>query len=310
MADSGVQRRRFSRRSCVARAGVLSILVFSSCSLPLPHWWRSIEVELSLPDQPKWWSNLGAISYLIVMENPPGNQSTLSLESGAAQAHVHITKGGPVPVLAYPLVGGRSDLLRPAGGIFPFSLDDRGALVLSFEDGFLSELLMPVTRAGDLAGALNIARLQSEIWERSEGDPWVLDRDAILGTLVYGAMSSNRIKNLAAFRLEIEATPGLWYSGDPFRGPVVVTPELKIFDAGELPVGVHHFFLHGDDGPELELSAAKGASVAPRGEIPVLTTRAVSSSHMAAITRLDLMIDEVGWLSVNSVTGDVASGRW
>lgn len=277
----------------------------AACSLPFPQWGANSDLEVRLPTPPPAWEPLGALAFSIVV---PGRQSgepppSLRVDAGAPSIRLTIEKEFNLPILAYPLLEGRSDLLKPAGAVFPFSLDEHGRLELSYREGFLAELLFPLYGKNDLITAVNVARLSEAIWERSSGDPWSLDRRKILVTLAYGSMRSDRISLLPAFDLSIRARPGVWVAGDPFRASLVVGPEHPRLDLDRMPTDVHRFFRVGDP------ASSKPTSAEHRGSASVGARPAVMWVP-PPLERIDLVVDEDGWLSVDSATGDAESGRW
>lgn len=277
----------------------------AACSLPIPQWGTNSELEVRLPAPPPAWEPFGALAYSIVLPAPqPGQPSpSLRVDAGARSIHLTIEKSINLPILAYPLLQGRADLLRPAGGVFPFSLDERGRLELSYRDGFLAQMLFPLYGKNDLIAAVNVERLSEAIWERSLGDPWSVDRERILVTLVYGTMRSDRISLLPAFSLSISAHPGIWIAGDPFRAPLTVPLDSRAFELDRLPTGIHHFFRVSED------ATTESKSITGRGASDLGAEPRVMWMP-PPLERIDLIVSEDGWLSLDSTTGDAESGRW
>lgn len=254
----------------------LGLLV--GCSDVLPKWGRRIEIEIIVADPVAPWDRLGALDHLIVLPTVRGDDTTSESRVVAGQGSLRLTieKRTNLPILDYPLIAGRSDLLRPAGAVFPLDLEGRGRISTSYREGFLAELLVPVSATGELLEAVNVRRLRREIWERSSGDPWRLDRDAILQTLMFGAMRSDRIRARPCFDLSLEARAGTWVSGDPFYGPIVVGSEQPVLALRGLPSGAHRFFRVDDD----------------------------------MVERIDVEVTDSGWEWMDVLTGCGGSGRW
>lgn len=255
---------------------ILAGALLCGCSFPKPPFGRNIELAIRLPPPPAAWEPLGRLSYRLVAFGPDWEAESELLEQGTRQAFLSIEKGGPIPVLAYPVIGGRADLLRPAGGVFPLTLDPHGILELSYPNGPLAALLVPVIQNEALARSVNIPRLRAEIWERSGGNPWLIDREAILETLLYGVMRSDRIRNLPEFVLETSLSPGSWVSDNPFEGTVEIGGAAPRSVELALPGGIHHYFL-----------AGRGAA-----------------------ERIDVEIDEEGWTVLNRISGSAEFGSW
>ena len=256
-----------------------------------------VEVGVELPARPQAWARMGPLGYRIIVppsggdpgmtvELPPiGDRAAarpagfdLAPEGSAAAARLIIPKRMNLPLLAYPIPGGceRTDLLRPAGAVFPYSLAPDGCLVFRFEDGFLADLLTAVCGQGELLSAVNVPRLRDEIFEKAASDPWILDRGAILETLVYATMRSSRIRLLEHHSFDVPAREGEWVWGNPLRKGV--TTSEGVLPIVELPVGTHVLF-HAAGGSNIE-------------------------------DRILLRLDERGWQWLDVLTGSAGSGRW
>lgn len=267
-------RRRPRRGQGYARIGItLFVCLFIGCA-PLPQWGKQIELHLLLPPPPSQWACFGALDYLILVPEPSEEEpfTTVRVPAGSNAVRLTVGKRTNLPLLAYPLLEDRPDLLRPSGGVYPLDLEKGDVVRLSYRDGFLAELLLPMCAAGDLLEALNVSRLRRETWDRSLGDPWSLDREAILETLLYGSMRSGRIRRRPSFELSIEVPAGTWVAGNPFIAPILAPPARPLLELHGLPTGVHRFFRNDD--------------------------------------RIDVAVTEQGWLSVDRATGAAESGRW
>ena len=255
---------------------MLSVVLLGGCSFPMPGFGRTARLTVRVPPPPPAWEGLGRLSYRVTAFGPDGEIESELLEKDARQAVLAIEKGVPIPLLAYPLIDGRSDLLRPAGGVFPIDLDRHGTLELSYRNGPLAQLLIPIVQNEALARSISVPRLRNEIWERSDGNPWLVDREAILETLLYGVMRSDRIRQLPAFVLQGRFSPGLWISGNPFEEGFAFGGAEPLLVELTLPVGMHHYFRPGPKGSE----------------------------------RIDVEIDEAGWTILNEISGSAEFGSW
>ena len=107
--------------------------------------------------------------------------------------------------------GGR--LLRPAGAVVPVSAARSGALEVTWERGLLASLVLDLWRGGAYPWLLNLERLDREIEARAAGDPWQLDRQAILAALAADAMSSAALRPLPQHEVELQLPPGAGCGG-------------------------------------------------------------------------------------------------
>jgi len=250
----------------------------------------SIEVVIVLPAVPPAWEPIlraeGSPSFLV---RAPGRgrqlqevllPAPLSIQ---ATCRLKLPKRANLPVVAVPVVQGRSDLLRPAGGLFPAALSDGGKLSLSWEDGFLAALLLTLAERGQLLEALNARRLSEEIERRCAGDPWSLDQGAILTLLSLGSFRADRIKILPLRSINLHCAPGSrWVEGDPFRSSHQADA-LGALSVDPIVAGFHAYFRV--DGPAPE-------------------------DGSLGLERLDIAVTDEEWLARDSLTGVAGSGRW
>jgi len=277
--------RTLGNGAVVRGAWMLAVAAFLSAALGGCRWdsggGELVSVEVLIPEPPPAWSACGSLDYRICFPaaaaSGEGRIESVDLQRSGADAPIdlQIPKRTNLPLLLYPIPSGsgRADLLRPAGAVFPYSLTAEGRLAFRYEEGFLADLLFPVSRQVGLLEAVNVPRLRSEIREKSEGDPWGLDRGAILETLIYATMRSSRIRMLPRYSLSIPAAAGGWFWGDPFRAAVESDGRLSL---SEVPAGTHALLRMSGD----------------------------MSSYLL------LEIDERGWSSFETATGAGESGRW
>jgi hypothetical protein len=162
------------------------------------------------------------------------------------------------PLLMYPECGGGDFSLRPAGAVFPYSLDGSGRLVFSWEDGPAASVLLRLAAAGVTTAYINGARLMSEMRERSEGRVWDLDTDRISEELAEAYFRADYIRVKDRFPSAIADCPGRWLSADPFTAALEADAAGNLI-LGDLCRGTHRYWNPG--GSILDLS------VGPDGEI-------------------------------------------
>lgn len=276
--------------AAIALAALVPLGLVASAGTGCSLFGDSIEVAIVLPAVPASWEPIfraeGGPSFLV---RAPGKGRLLqellvaAPHSGQAAVRLTLPKRANLPVLAAPLVEGRSDLLRPAGALFPEAFSGGGRLALSWEEGFVAALLLKMDERGQLVEALNARRLSEEIGRRCGGDRWSLDQEAILTLLSLGSFRADRIKALPAHSVVLHCAPGSWWvEGDPFRQPVQADA-LGRLAVDSVVAGFHSFF-------RVDSPAPDGAS--------------------AALERLDVSVGAEEWLACNSLTGAAESGRW
>ena len=212
-----------------------------------------LPLALQLPELPSHWQEcFGAIAWLVVV---PGTETIIEVPAGCTQGQgILLPKRQHQPVLAFPLpAGGLCGLpasgscglpasgfcrLPPAAAVFPLDLSaDRSALLLSWEQGPLGELLQGLLRQGLEVETLNVPRLCREIQVRFPADPWTLDVDAAAAALVTGRFRVTDLRPLASRTVALELWPGRWFLESPFFVPVVAPGESGPPAAGSAEPG-------------------------------------------------------------------------
>jgi hypothetical protein len=190
-----------------------------------------------------------------------GSVATEFLSAGAAAAEIRVPKLSVVAVTAAPYVEWPAAALKPAGAVFPWHLDAEGALVLSWEQGFVGEALLGCGLAR--VQSVNVGKLTEAITAKSGGNPWRLDLWVLRGAIERGELTSRAVVQLPAFDLDLPVGPGTWISGDPFD------PTLSAGDGGVLTIfglttGVHGYFRsHSGERMGVEVTTAGWTAVIP-----------------------------------------------
>ena len=155
---------------------------------------------------------------------------------------------------------GHGRLLRPAGAVVPVSAVRSGALEVTWERGFLASLMLDLWRGGAYPWLLNLERLDREITARAAGNPWQLDREAILAALAADTMGSAALRPLPRRRVELQLPAGHWVWWNPLDPPLQSDGRSPL--ALAVPVGYH--LMLADDGRALALQAdGTGVTISP-----------------------------------------------
>lgn len=254
---------------------LLCLLLFS-CSLPsLTGGCRRVLIQL--PEIPAGLS-YACSSFSLSWPDSSGGLRHLTGVLPGSRLTVEIPVKINTPLLAFPEgsgglypagIGG----LPPAGAVWPWGEDEEGCIKLTWEAGFSAALLLDLYRLNCSVERVGYPRLQTEVMEKSQGDPWRIKREPILEALWYGIMRADKIKKKEERLLELPAARGLWVSGNPLL--------LNRFVYVEEERGAFHLY----DG-------------------------FFSFYHETGKERIDIWADEKGWCAVNSSTGYGESGSW
>ena len=232
--------------------------VLAGCDLWQEH--RLVQ----LPELPPAWRHFEVSLQLTLVDGRDGRErrlpaarpgTTLALPVGRYPASVIVARPlvtGRASVGATAPVAGGGRLLRPAGAVVPVSADRSGALEVTWERGLLASLVLDLWRGGASPWLLNLELLDRELAARAAGDPWSLNRQAILAALAADAMSSAAIRPLPPSAASSSSSrPGRWVRWNPFAPPLLSDGHSPL--ALAVPGGFH--LLLAADGRTLALQA-------------------------------------------------------
>lgn len=225
-------------------------------------------VEVLLPPMPETWDDRDwADGFRLVYRNGDGDMVERVYPAGAGGVSILLPRKTNQPVLVYP-----AGALVPAGGVFPWDLNDDEVLMLSWNHGWTALLLFRLSSAGEVCRAVNVRRLLQEVQVESDGDPWKLDMEYALRSLSYGRFSVYDLAPLRLYEPVIPALPGTWFSENPFHEP------LRAGEEGFLPTGT--------------------------------VTEGFHRYRSTGGGKIDVWLYEEGWTWLNRLTGDAESGTW
>ncbi len=252
---------------------VTAVLGIASTVLAGCDLWQEHRL-VHLPELPPAWRHFEVVLELTLVDGRDGRQrqlpaarpgATLALPLGRYPASVIVARPrvtGPAAEGGAAAVAraGNGRLLRPAGAVVPVSAARSGALEVTWERGLLASLVLDLWRGGAAPWLLNVERLDREITARAAGNPWQLDRAAILAALGADAMSSAAIRPLPQRGVEVQLPAGRWVWWNPFAPPLLSDGRARLTLA--VPGGYH--LLLADDGRALALQTdGTGVTISP-----------------------------------------------
>jgi hypothetical protein len=168
------------------------------------HWMTSCgafgpqaHVEVLIPAPPRHWTRaFPDLEFLLVFPDAAGCLQSIKVADAGKPAAIDCSKAGNTAVLAYPCISRNGEaenddagMLRPAGGLYPGSLDGSRSdptLLLDWKDGAVATVLCRLRSIGRDTSLLNAARL-SRYFQEVE-DPWKLDLNGIGEKLARGGL--------------------------------------------------------------------------------------------------------------------------
>jgi hypothetical protein len=224
-------------------AGALCLL---SCGVlgPLAH------VDVLIPTPPAHWTRaFPDLQFCLVFPDSSGREQVVIVADSGKRVAIDCSKTGNTPILAYPVsardpqgLTGRAGMLRPAGGMYPGSLDESSphpTLVLDWRDGAAATVLSRLLSLGRDTSLINAARLIR--YFRDAEDPWNLDLELIEEKLAAGKFSAYDIDQVLCRDVDVDAGAGEWFMESPFSALTTVTGEGTLSLAG-ISLGMHRLF--------------------------------------------------------------------
>ena len=169
---------------------------------------KSAEVTFHIPDMPAEMQQLEVTGYRVVVTSVDKHKE-FTAKGKSFKASVPVS--GITAVIAYPK--GTWGELKPAGFIVHGNLKSHN--YMTWDDGFAAECTGLSLASGYGSENFNFTLFQEKLVEKSEGNPWILNRDKVVYALSYGIFNMNYIKKSESHTLSIPV-PGpdcTWYAG-------------------------------------------------------------------------------------------------
>ena len=171
---------------------------------------KNTEVTFHIPDLPEEMQQLEVSGYQVVVTSVDKHKE---LTAKGQSFKVSVPVSGITSILAYPV--GTWGKLKPAGFIVHGNLKAHNCL--TWDDGFAAECTGYALNSGYESENFNFTLFQQKLIEKTDGNPWILNRDIIIYALSYGIFNMNYIKKAESHTLSIpvQGPDGTWCSGTP-----------------------------------------------------------------------------------------------
>ena len=171
---------------------------------------------------------------------------------------VRLPKRSGVAVLAYPLYPNLPSVFRPAGAVFPDTLDESGRLVLSWRDGFLAQRYHRLSGLSVPLERVNTPKLRRRIDFVAGDDPWVLDAEALETAIADSTLAAASVRRREARQVTFKLEPGTWIRSSALAPMLLVGSD----GTGEMTACLgYHPLVHLDTGRMLSLSIGEEGTV-------------------------------------------------
>ena len=243
-------------------AGAILVALAACDQIVEPHF-----VTLELPAAAEAWDRLLEYQHYEVCWYNTYTRPTCQTVAVGSQPRLDFPRLLQSPVLVTP-IGTIGPRLPSAGALYPASIGADGRLVARWQDGSAVSLLYALfPRLGGLA-TFNAERFLHEVWERTEGRPWELDRDRVIDAFTEGRISATRIARRPSHPVAVAAPLGDWRPIDPF-GMSTITDADGVARFGELGVGTH-WFIDASGRTEQHLGPLLGVQVTEDGRVTTI----------------------------------------
>ncbi len=185
---------------------ILCISLLVSCSLFDS---KSKEVTFHIPELPEEIKRKEVTGWRITVTSVDDRKEFTTRQN---MFKVSVPVAGITAVLAYPV--GIWGELKPAGFIVHGNLKAHN--YMAWDEGFGAECTAVSLASGAGSENFNFTLFQQKLMEKSEGNPWILNRDKIIYALSYGIFNMNYIKKAETHTLSLPLPgTGTWYRGTP-----------------------------------------------------------------------------------------------
>ena len=216
-----------------ARALGVAVLAIAAAALAGCSPWPE-QRQVQLPQLPPAWRHFNVVLQLTLVDGRDGSERRLATAAPGARLALPVGRHRATVILAEPLVVGRASTtgrtpgerattrrLRPAGAVVPVGGAPSQTIEVTWERGLLAGVVRDLWRGGTNPWLLNLERLDHEITTRAQGDPWWLNRAALLAALQADAMGRSALKPHARRNIELSLPAGRWVWWNPFAAPLL-----------------------------------------------------------------------------------------
>lgn len=214
-------------RAAIASVALVALgAILFGCDL----WGASVSVVCTLPRTPLHWAEAwGEPSYTLRVITAPGASEEHEVPVGVGQIALELPKEVLALVVARPrwdsgpgLAPGES--MHPAGSVWPHAAARSDTtstrLALTYEMGFVAEVMGSAILLSRVAATFNVTRLIAEVAARAGPDPWQVDARRLIAAISGGRMRADYIRPQPTVPCTVDLPPGSWYAPSPFHEPV------------------------------------------------------------------------------------------
>jgi hypothetical protein len=228
----------------------LALISCTHCLVSCGAFGPQAQIYVLIPVPPLTWTRaFPDLEFRLAFPDSAGREQVVKVADPGKPVAIDCSKTGNTPILAYPCSArddkgeiGRAGMLRPAGGMYPGSLDESSpqpTLVLDWRDGPVATVLFELLLLGRNISLINAARLSQ--YFRDAEDPWHLDLQLIEGELATGKFTAYDLDALPCRDVYVKAGPGEWFMESPFSTVTSLTEQGTLSLPG-VSLGMHGLF--------------------------------------------------------------------
>jgi hypothetical protein len=229
---------------------ILALIAGTHCLASCGAFGPQAHVVVFIPAPPSHWTRaFPDLEFLLVFPDAAGREQSIRAADPRKPVRIDCSKETNTAILAYPCSSrdgeggsGRPGMLRPAGGLYPGSLDgsrSEPTLLLDWKDGAVATVLSRLHSLGRDTSLLNAARLS--LYFQEVEDPWKLDLDGIEEKLAEGSFSAYDIDPLSCRDIQLRVGAGEWFLESPFS-PATTVADDGVLSIRGVSLGMHRLF--------------------------------------------------------------------
>lgn len=172
-------------------------------------------ITLKLNQLPVHWiSSFPDLQFLVIYPDKNNRIIRKYFPAETEKIHIESDKMGILPVTVYTVTA--SCIFPPSGAVFPYGSNGAETIELNWESGITAEIFILLISGGMNMKIFNTERLYNEIIQKAPPDPFKIDKQNIIDSILSGYFRVTDIKVLVEREIKIDLYKGIWFTESPF----------------------------------------------------------------------------------------------